>query len=150
MTYYALGWTHLFDVFYGTSKSRAKSLEQAFELGQKALSLDEKLGAAHYLLSVTHTLEKQFEKAIEHGKLSVEFNPNSAPFQASFARLLMNAGRSEESIPLYEKAIRLNPTPPVFIFYLLGHAYLFREHYEKAIEAYKKSRHINRRFFPNE
>jgi len=127
-------------VFYGTSKTPAKSLERAYELGQKALDLDEKLGPTHYLLSVTYTLKKQHEKAIEHGKVAVEFNPNSALFQASLARLLMNAGRSQESIPLYKKAIRLNPYAPSSNFYNYGFALWMMGQYEEALAAGNQAR----------
>jgi tetratricopeptide (TPR) repeat protein len=135
LTYCILAQTHNFDVFYGTSKIPAKSLEQAYELGQKALALDEKLGVAHYILSITYTLKKHFEKAIEHGKLAVEFNPNSAYSQASLARLLMNAGRPEESIPLYKKAIRLNPYAHGAPYYNFGYALWMIGQYEEALAA---------------
>jgi adenylate cyclase len=140
MTYSVLGWTHVFDVFYGTSQTPAESLDRAHELGQKALALDEKLGVAHSLLSVTYTLKKQFEKAIEQGKLAVEFNPNNAQFQASLARLLMNAGRPEESIPLYKKAIRLNPHAHGAPYYNFGYALWMIGQYEEALAAGKQAR----------
>jgi len=140
MAYCMLGWTYNFDVFYGTSKNPAESLERAHELGQKALNLDEKLGAAHNQLSVTYTLKKQFEKSIEHGLLSVELNPNSAIFLASLARLLMNAGRSEESIPLYKKAIRLNPKAQSSNHYNYGYALWVMGQYEEALAEGKEAR----------
>lgn len=58
MTYWALGMTHLFDVFYGTSKNPAKSLERANELGQKALASD-KIRSNPRLAGQDGALEKQ-------------------------------------------------------------------------------------------
>jgi TolB-like protein/Flp pilus assembly protein TadD len=138
--YVFLGITHTFEVFYGMSKNRDKSLEQAYELHQKALALDERLGAAHRALSVVYTLKKQFEKSIEHGKLAVELEPNNAHYQANLARLLMNAGRSEESIPLYENALRLDPYARGNNYYNYGFALWMMGRYKKAIEAGKEAR----------
>jgi adenylate cyclase len=140
LTYWALSWTYVFDVFFGLTKTPAKSLEQAYELGQKALALDENLGAAHYILSVTYTLKKQHEKAIEHGKQAVTLNPNGASFYGNLARLLMNSGRPEESIPLFKKAHRLNPFAGGSQYYNFGYALWMMGQYKEAIAAGKEAR----------
>jgi len=123
----------IFGVIYGASKTPAKSLERAYELGQKALALDKKLGAAHRLLSLTYSFQKQYEKSIEHGKLSVEFNPSSAYFKASLGSILMNAGKPEESIPLYKNAIRLDPYARSNFYYNYGLALWMMGQYKEAI-----------------
>jgi TolB-like protein/Tfp pilus assembly protein PilF len=146
LAYVALSISHTFEVWYGTSKNRAKSLEQAYEMGQKALALDEKCGPAHANLAIVYTLKKEFEKSIEHGKLSVELEPNSANYHASLARLLMNAGSPKESIPLYEKALRLDPYTRGNNYYNYGYALWMMGRYKEAIEAGKEAR--NRR--PND
>jgi hypothetical protein len=52
--YEVLGFTHLNDIYYGLTKDFAKSKKTAFELGQKAKSLDEKTG--HDLLGSLYQL----------------------------------------------------------------------------------------------
>jgi adenylate cyclase len=141
--YYSLGMTHVMDVFYRLTKTPARSLERAYELGQKALTLDEKSGNGQYLLSVVYTLQQQHEKAIKYGKLSVELNPNNMYSQGNLARLLMNAGRPEESIPLYKKATRLNPIAPSTHYYNLGYALWMMGRYKEALEAGEESRKRN-------
>ena len=140
LTYCFLGRTYIFDVFYGASKTPAKSLERAYELGQNALALDEKLGAAHRLLSLAYSFNKQYEKSIEHGKLSVEFNPSSAYFKASLGSILMNAGKPEESIPLYKNAIRLDPYARSNFYYNYGLVLWMMGQYKVAIAAGKEAR----------
>ena len=140
LTYCFLGRTLIFGVIYGASKTPAKSLERAYELGQKALALDKKLGAAHRLLSLTYSFQKQYEKSIEHGKLSVEFNPSSAYFQASLGSILMNAGKPEESIPLYKNAIRLDPYARSNFYYNYGLVLWMMGQYKVAIAAGKEAR----------
>jgi tetratricopeptide (TPR) repeat protein len=140
IAYWSLGITYVRDVFFGTTKTPVKSLERSYELGQKALTLDENLGAAHWLLSLYYSLKKQHEKAIEHGKLSVELDPNDTVAFASFARLLMNAGKPAEAIPLYKKAIRLDPYARPNFYYNYGYALWMVGQYEEAIVAGKKAR----------
>ncbi|NIQ91086.1 MAG: tetratricopeptide repeat protein, partial [Deltaproteobacteria bacterium] len=43
---------------------------------------------------------------------AVALNPNSAMAHFFLGKTLFFAGRVEESIPEYKKAIRLNPFPP--------------------------------------
>jgi adenylate cyclase len=140
LTYWVLGTSHVMDVFYGLTKTPAKSLERAFELAQKALVLDDSLGATHYLLSIIYTLRQQHEKAISHGKQAITLNPNSASFYGNLARLLMNAGRPRESIPLYKKCHRLNPFASSSKYYNFGYALWMMGQYEEAIEAGKEAR----------
>ena len=131
--YWTLGATYLMDVFYGLTKTPDKSIEKAYELAQKMVALDEKLGFTHHGLSVIFTLKKQLEKAIEHGRLAVELTPNSSDFKQNLARILMNAGRPQESIPLYEKAIRLNPYAPSGHYSNYGYALWMMGQYDKAL-----------------
>jgi adenylate cyclase len=49
------------------------------------------------------------------------------------------AGRAQEAIPLFEKAMRLNPLPPAFYFLNYGHAYRSLGRLEEAIDMYKKT-----------
>jgi TolB-like protein/Tfp pilus assembly protein PilF len=139
--YRHLGMTYLMAVWYRLTKTPAKSLERAYELAQKARSLDE--GSGQYLLSVVYSLQQQHEKAIEYGKLAVELNPNNTFSQGNLARLLMNAGRPEEAIPWYKRAIRLNPYAPSSRYYNLGYALWMMGQYNEALEAGEESRKRN-------
>ena len=49
------------------------------------------------------------------------------------------AGRPEEAIPLFQKAIRLNPFGPTWYFFNLGTALGFTGRFEEAVSAYKKA-----------
>jgi adenylate cyclase len=56
-------------------------------------------------------------------------------------KTLSFAGRWEESIPPYKKAIRLNPIPPNMYLYSLGLSYAFTGQYEEGIKWCEKAVH---------
>jgi adenylate cyclase len=137
--YLLLGWTHYMDIYYRTSKSPKQSMSHAFELAQKALSIDSSLAPAHILLAYIYLLKKQYEKGITEANKSVEINPNFADGYSHIARLLHYVGRNEEAVELIKKAMRLNPFPPSFYYYQLGYCYFTMEQYEQAIDEFKKA-----------
>jgi len=138
LPYSVLGMTHWMDVRSGWSDSPEESLQNAFQLAQKAISLDES-PIAHGLLGFLYTLARQHEKAIEEAERSVALNPNSADAYAGYAYTLIYAGEPAKAISLTEKALRLNPFPPSHYFAFFGISYLLLEDYERAIQAFKKA-----------
>jgi adenylate cyclase len=133
-----LGWTHVMDVWYGSSESPAKSMERASELAQKALALDDTQDSAHFLLGHIQLMTRQYEKAIEYEERAIVLNPNGADAHAHLAMTLHYVGRREQAIALFKKAIRLNPMPPNWYLIVLAQAYLHTERYEQAIETLQK------------
>ena len=57
----------------------------------------------------------------------------------NYAASLHIAGRPEEAIPLFQKAIRLNPFGPSSLYREYGHALRSVGRYEEAVSAYKKA-----------
>jgi tetratricopeptide (TPR) repeat protein len=134
-----VAWTLLMDGPFGTSKTPEKSIEQAFELAQKALDKGDDNAGAHYLLGYAYSQKEQFEKAVSELEIARELYPNSAEINAGLGMVLVYAGRPIEAIPVCKKAMRLNPIPPSWYFDNLGDAYRDTEQYEKAILEYKKA-----------
>jgi adenylate cyclase len=140
--YSALGYTHMLDVYLGSSKSPRESLERGIELAQKATALDDSNSHSHSLLGYLYTLMRQHDKAIVAAELAVTLAPNSAEAHMSLARALLFAGRPEEAILFFEKAIRLNPFPPPNDLQGLCAGYRQAGRYEEAITACKKALHL--------
>jgi adenylate cyclase len=137
--YLILSATHLMDMQYGLSKSPRQSLKTAEELVQKAISLSGVNADARAFLGRLYLTKKQYDEAIAEGKRAVEMAPNSAFVHAALAYSLKNAGRPEEAIILYKKAIRLSPLSDSWYFSDLGHCYGMLNRYEEAISAFKKA-----------
>jgi len=143
VAYLRLSATHLMDLIYGSSKSPQWSLKQAEELTKKALALDDSLAEAYSFLGRIYLTKRQYEKAISEGERAVELDPNSAFAHAALAFTFHYAGRIEESIGLYKKAIRLNPIPQSWYLTGLASSYRIMGRYGEAIALFENVLHSN-------
>ena len=137
--YVGLAWTHMADLWFGTSKSPIESLGRAIELGQKAIALDESEAMGHASLGYFYTFARQFDKAVSHAERGLDLDPNSPAVLYSSASALAYSGRPEEAIPLLQKAIRLNPFAPATFFDTLSVAYRMVGRFDEAVEQAKKA-----------
>ena len=78
-------------------------------------------------------MTKQYDKGVAQAEKAVALNPNSAESHYRLGKTLSLAGRWEESIPPYKKAMRLNPIPPNMYLWSLGVSYWGIGQYEEAI-----------------
>ncbi len=137
MAYLLLAYVHTTE--YYTTKSPRETIEKGIELVQKALALDDTLAEAHGLLGYLYTQKREYEKGIAEGERAVALNPSGATVLVNYATSLNFAGRSEEAIPLFQKALRLNPVGSFDNYNHLGLALMFTGRYEEAVSAYKKA-----------
>ena len=142
-----LGWTHWVDYSFGWSQD-PQSLEWAFELAQRAISLDDSVSEAHALWGKVHLWKRQHDLAIAELEKTLSLNPNYADGLTGLGEALYFAGRPEEAIGLVKKAMRLNPKYPVWYLLNLGHAYFLTGRYEEAITTLKRVNNRNPNFWP--
>jgi len=131
--YYVLGRSHMIDVWVKTSKSPKESLGKAMGLWKKAIALDDTNTDAHGNLAFLYSMKGQHDKALAQAEKTVALNPNSAWAQFMVGKALFFAGRTEESIPEYKKALRLDPIPKNNLFWSLGLSYAYMGQYKEAI-----------------
>jgi TolB-like protein/Flp pilus assembly protein TadD len=139
-TAYSLqGFTHLRDVYFGSSKSPRKSLKEASKLAQKAIALDESYPNSHGLLANIYGLQRHHEKAIAQAERMVALAPNTADSYWFLGLQLFYGDRKEEAVQSLEKLIRLDPKGPGLYFSILALAYSVSGRYEEAIAKFKKA-----------
>jgi adenylate cyclase len=136
--YTGLGWTHFHEWARGWSPD-TRSLTKAFELAQKAISLNDSLPHAHYLLGFVYLWKKQHEKALKELEKVVTLDPNYADGHAGLAEILTWVGRQEEAVRSVKKAMRLNPHYPVWYLAVMGWAYQLMRYYDEAREVLKRA-----------
>jgi tetratricopeptide (TPR) repeat protein len=144
--YVGLGWTHLQSWQFLWSADR--ELEQARDLAERAIALDNTQADAYRLLAQTYLWEKNHERGIAEAQRSVELAPNDADAYETLAEILGWSGRPEESIRLIRHAMRLDPHYPFFYLWTLGHAYFLTEQRQEALDTFGKLIQQNPNFVP--
>jgi tetratricopeptide (TPR) repeat protein len=98
--YHVLAAVNLNDYLLGSSKSPQESIENATELLQKILAIDDSNIEAYALLSNVYTIRREYDKAIAAGARAVNLDPSSPWALFWYAATLNSAGRPEEAVPL--------------------------------------------------
>jgi adenylate cyclase len=136
--YSMLAYVHWVDSGMGWSKDPRESGRKAYEMAKKALSLDESLDSAHFVLGLVYSSLGRFDEALAEAERAVELNPNGADALDCLGSILNMAGRPEVAFPVVHKAMRLNPIPPAVYYWVLGESYRLTEQYDKAIAEFEK------------
>jgi adenylate cyclase len=132
-----MGWTHLFEVIQGWSKSPIQSKERALECAQRAISLNDSCAKAYDLMGFINLLDRKFDEAIENGEKAVRLNPNDPTMLENLGAMMFLSGKFEESIALIKNAMRLCPSYPAFYLYHLSMSYFLAGRYQEALAASK-------------
>jgi len=139
MGYLLLGWVYQHDYVLGNTTSPRETLEKSIELAKKGLAMDDSIATGHSLLGMLYSIQGDHDSAIAAGERAMTLNPGGAATLLNYAGSLTFAGRPEEAIPLFQKAIRLNPFGPSSLYRDYGGALRSAGRSEEAISAYKKA-----------
>jgi len=146
--YVHLGWTHYFDARFGWSEFPTKSVQRAFELAQKALSIEESIDLGHSLLACCYLMMREHDKALAEGERAVAINPNGVIAYSILASIIGCLGRWEESVLYAKKSMRLNPFSEPSDYWILGRAYFMLGEHDEAILLLKKAVQMSPDFLP--
>lgn len=138
--YVSLGWHYWYLAMRG--QSPRESIAKAFQLVQKAISLDETSPFSYALLSNILAMMRQYDQAIAAGERGVALNPNGALNHCALGISLGFAGNQDEAIDHFKQAIRLDPYPEYYFYAHLGRCYMHKGAYEAALSEFKKALHI--------
>jgi adenylate cyclase len=136
---YALAYSNLAvvlsnEVQLGVYDDPQPVLERAYRLAQKAVALDDSSAWSHLalgLLSVTY--KRDWEKSIAEIQRAIALEPGAAYGYGYMGSILIYAGRYEDAITYYKKALRLSPRPmPIFLVNLAS-GYTALGQYNEAI-----------------
>jgi len=101
--------------------------------------MDDSISDAHSLLGQLYGMKKDYDEAIAEGERAVALNPGGAAVHVRYGNILRYASRPEEAIPIYQKAIRLNPFGSTSNYLNFGYALRDVGRYEEAVPALKKA-----------
>jgi adenylate cyclase len=75
--YGGLATTYLMDVWFGPTATRAQAFGKAFEYAERCLDQDETNPNCHGTIGYAYTLKRDYEKALHHGRRSIELQIRS-------------------------------------------------------------------------
>jgi adenylate cyclase len=139
LAYLAIGWVHQMEYVLRIGRSPQESIEKGIEMAQKVLAMDDSIATAHGLLCLLYSYKREYDKSIAEAERAVALVPGGSISSMHYAMALNYAGRSEEAIPFFQKAIRLDPVGTTSIYLHYGGALRITGRYEEAVSAYKKS-----------
>jgi adenylate cyclase len=106
---------------------------------EKALSLDPTDAGPHAVSSHILLLKGRHEQAVDEGRKALALSASSVEGYGALGMSLCYAGRCEEALGIYEKAVRLDPVLPAWLLHNMGNAYLMLGRYEEAIASNQKA-----------
>jgi adenylate cyclase len=139
ITYVFMASVYRGEYWVGSGKCPQESIEKGIEMTQKALAMDDTLDSAHALLGSFYCLKREYDKATAEGERAVALAPGGASAHLLYAISLHYAGRFEEAIPIFQKAIRLNPFGFTATYSNFGAALRNTGRFEEAVSAFKKA-----------
>ena len=135
--------THMMDLWFKFTDSPEESMKLAVEASEEALALDESNPSTYVGLCMLFIMQRKHDEAVRAGTRAIALSPSGAMAHHSLGTALDVAGRQQEAVIYFKKAISLNPFPPSIFFRGLGNAYRMSGQYEDAIAEYKKALRLN-------
>ena len=117
---------------------------EAVSFYERALALDDRLAAAHYLAAeaIINQSPSEVERASTHLKRAVALNPSFAPARVSLAKLHMRADRHAEAVAELQSAIASDPDLAI-AHYQLGRALMRLKRNEEGRAALEKFQRLS-------
>lgn len=136
--YAMLAMTYWFEFANGWTVDPEQSLAHAQRLADKAVSLDDAMPVAHFVLGLVHRERREYARALVEAEKAIAIDPNYANGRVLLASVLYYAGRAKEGLQRMQEAIQLHPYHPHNYPFHLGQAYFILRNYDRAIEIFKE------------
>jgi tetratricopeptide (TPR) repeat protein len=123
-------------------------MTQARAAATKALQLDDGLAEAHASMgNILHNYDWNWTAAEREFRRAIELNPNYAMAHHLYAHLLIETGRTQESLAEAGRALELDPYSP-FVNNGVARQYYLSRQYDKSIAQCKVGLQINPTYLP--
>lgn len=144
--YARLALNYLFRWIQRWSESAEDSLDKGFEFALRAVAIDSQLAMAHAALSWAYLWHGEHDKAVAEGRLAIDLDPDDVLALERLAMSMIFSGDAESSLPLIEKARRLNPN---FTYdFAHGVAMFMMSNYDEAIDDIQRNFELSPHFVP--
>jgi adenylate cyclase len=122
------------------AEQRDAALAEAEDYALRAVDADANDPGACAALGWVALYRRDHDRSLEAYERAMELNPSDADAMAEYADSLKHSGAPQAAVPLFERAIRLNPYAADRYLADLTHAHFVLEDYEAAIRTAKRMR----------
>jgi TolB-like protein/Tfp pilus assembly protein PilF len=138
-----LGWTHCMDYHAGWTEDRARSLDTAFALAQRAVLLNEADCRARWLLGNVHIYRREYEEARSQLLTAIALNANDVEARGIYGLYLIAVGEVAAALEQFDIAKRRNPFEFNWVIWYRGIALFTARRYDEAIVVLKQVHNPN-------
>ena len=131
---------HGFRWKYRWAEKREAALAESEEFALQAVDADANDPGASAALGWVALYQRDHDRSLEAYRHALELNPSDADVLAEYADALKHSGAPDEAVPLFERAVRLNPYSADQYLRDLVHTHYVREDYEAAIRTVRRMR----------
>lgn len=132
-----LAYCAVLQMVYFDALPTSESLDDALAIARRAASIDERDAFAHLAVARVHLARREYDEALAECRTSIDLNPTLAQAYCAMGDALSYAGKVEDALPQFDKALKLSPQDPwrwaFYSYQALAH--IFLGHYERAVEA---------------
>jgi TolB-like protein/DNA-binding SARP family transcriptional activator len=134
---------HGFRWKYRWAEQREAALTEAEAFALRAVDADANDPGASAALGWVALYRRDHDRSLEAYEHAMDLNPSDADVLAEYADALKHSGEPDAAVPLFERAIRLNPYAADHYLKDLVHTHYVREDYEAAIRTVRRMRRKN-------
>ncbi|WP_259186074.1 adenylate/guanylate cyclase domain-containing protein [Rhizobium sp. BK176] len=120
------------------SESPLRSLEQASGSATQAVAIDDRYPYAHWAMGVVNLYLRRLDVAIREAECAIALAPNLVEGHESLGNALHYAGRPDEALVCFERAMALNPYYPDIFLHFHAQAMFQLGRYEEAVAILKR------------
>jgi adenylate cyclase len=136
--YASLGWAYQFDYQNRWSADPENALSRAAESADAAIDKDPKEPFARAIAAMVAMWNGDLDRGAIEAGIALSLNPSLTLGYSILAAVHLYSGRPLEAIPIFERAIRLDPMRDQQYLHFLGVAHLLAGHYETAAAVLKQ------------
>jgi tetratricopeptide (TPR) repeat protein len=114
--------------------------ERAIKLLDKILYEEPGYDKLHHTLGILYyRYGDDLQKAEQHFRWAIQFNPDFAEFYSYLVEVLKQEERHDETIELCKRGLQVKRANKTFLFECLSNAWELKNNYRKAIKSYRKA-----------
>lgn len=131
---------HAFQWLCNYTADPDRSMDASTNFALKAIEADQNDAMSHFSLGFVSLYRREHARSLAAYEQALRMNPSDVEIMAEYADALKHNGEAEKAVPIFQRALTLNPLKPDVYLSNLAHTYLVMEEFEAAIETIRQMR----------